>query len=71
MEHFGDFGSPEPSINDSVYHYKNGATKIGERLTPKVLFGSTWGTWGPAEAGWLRLRLRQGRGMAEARLRHG
>ena len=62
LEHFGDFGSPEPSMNDSVYHYKSRVGKIGEFLAPKVLFGSTSGTWGPAEAGWLRLRLRQRHG---------
>ena len=59
LEHFGDFGSPEPSINDSVYHYKNGPSKIGEHLAPKVLFGTTWATWGPPEAqGWLAGWLR-------------
>ena len=54
LEHFGDFGSPEPSINDSVYHYKNCRFENGQLLAPKVLFGITWGTWGPTGAqGWL------------------
>ena len=40
MEHFGDFGSPEPSINDSVYHYKNGAVKIGDSDLQKCFLGA-------------------------------
>ena len=53
MEHFGDFGSPEPSINDSVLHYKWRAPQDWRVSAPKVLFGTTWGTWGPGLAGWL------------------
>ena len=40
LEHFGDFGSPEPSINDSVYHYEIGILKMGELFAPKCSLGA-------------------------------
>ena len=51
---FGDFGSQKEVKFNSVSHYNLGATKIGALLAPKVLFGTTWATWGPPGAqGWL------------------
>ena len=66
FEHFLHFGSRKPSKNDSVYHYKNAAPKIGAYLRPKCTLGALgapWVPWGP-EAGWLAgwLAGKEGRG---------